>query len=72
MGGRRRGYIGRPCVDSRTSAPDPPDDGRVDVTGWPLRELIGSDDTVLTNSLYRLLAEVEEPPENFTAFGNTP
>jgi FXSXX-COOH protein len=42
----------------------------VDVTSLPLAELIPADDTVLANSLRRLLAELDHPQEIIAAFGN--
>ena len=41
-----------------------------DVSGLPLAELIPADDTVLANSLRRLLAELDHPQEIIAAFNN--
>ena len=39
-----------------------------DVAAMPLRELIRSEDTVLDNSLRRLIAAVDRPAEKYSAF----
>jgi FXSXX-COOH protein len=44
----------------------------IDVTGMPLAQLLPSDDTVLTNSLRRLLIELDHPQEAIAAFSNYP
>jgi FXSXX-COOH protein len=44
----------------------------IDVTGMPLARLIPSDDSVLTNSLRRLLADMDHPQEVISAFSNYP
>ena len=52
------------------------DDGQVvdlvDVTAMALADLVSSDDTVLTNALRRLLAELDRPQEQYAAFGQVP
>lgn len=49
-----------------------PDAGWVNVSALPLPELLGSDDSALTNSLRRVLADLDSSKENYAAFGNTP
>jgi len=44
----------------------------VDVTKLPLPDLLRSDNTVLANSLRRLLAEMEHPEEIIAAHGSSP
>jgi FXSXX-COOH protein len=43
----------------------------VDLTGLPLPELFASDDSVLANSLRRLLADLDRPQDVVAAFGNS-
>lgn len=50
-------------VDSEDACAD-----LVDLTRAPVDEIILSDDTVLTNSLRRLLAEMDQPQEIIAAF----
>jgi FXSXX-COOH protein len=43
----------------------------VDLTGLPLPELFASDDSVLANSLRRLLADLDRPQDIIAGFGNS-
>jgi FXSXX-COOH protein len=44
----------------------------VDVSHLPLTDLLRSDDTALAVSLRRVLADLDNAPESFAAFANTP
>ena len=46
--------------------------GLIDVSRVPLRKLMKPGDAVLDRALERLLQNVEQPFERFSAFGNTP
>jgi FXSXX-COOH protein len=48
------------------------DAGRVDVSALSLPELLRSDDSVLTNCLRRVVADLDSSAESYAAFGNTP
>jgi hypothetical protein len=59
-------------ADDGTSPDDDCRTDLLDVGSMPFQKLILSDDTVLTNSLNRLLADIERASERYAAFGNAP
>jgi FXSXX-COOH protein len=57
-------------MDDNEVGPEETDSGLADVTRMALPELLPSDDSVLANSLRRLLADLDRPQEVISAFGN--
>jgi FXSXX-COOH protein len=57
-------------MDDSDVEPEGTESDLVDVTRMPLVELIPSDDSVLANSLRRLLTDLDRPHEIVAAFAN--
>jgi len=57
-------------ADSRTGDEEEPQLDLLDVTGWPLTEIIWSDADAFTNAMRRRADELAVPQEMYVAFGN--
>jgi FXSXX-COOH protein len=57
-------------MDDNEVGPAETESGLADVTRMPLPELLPSDDSVLANSLRRLLADMDQAQEVMSAFNS--
>lgn len=59
-------------MDRNDDPPAEADEAVLDVSRLQLDHLLDRDDTPLSRSVRRIVESVDGPPQNYTAFGNTP